>query len=177
LHLRVDVYATAPPSSICTPADLHRPIAVASGPHRLTDTIALEGGDTRLDPPPPGFEPRVPGARARQLLSGDFSGAGGKATLVLAQLSQMLPATQEPNGALRPLVHNVVAWVLFVQHAAVNANSASPGVIGPTGPGQTRATTPPDACFFSEALSALDATSGKPLGNGGGSEPPDLIQF
>jgi hypothetical protein len=65
-----------------------------------------------------------------------------------------------------------------VQHAAVDARSMSgPGPQGPTGLGHTAATTPPDACYFFEGLSALDATTGKPLGNGGGSEPPDLIQF
>jgi hypothetical protein len=64
--------------------------------------------------------------------------------------------------------------VLYTQRVAVSAASVSHS---PPGPGQTDVTTPPDACFSEDGLSAIDAKSGEPLGNGGGTGPPDLVQF
>jgi len=188
LHIRIDVSSTGPPPQRCSPADLHRPSAALTAAHALTDTISLEGGNTRLDPPPAGFTPRVSADRARERLGATFAqGGGGTATLVLATLSESFPRTAghvavpvdrqhfpPQNLETRPLIHKEVAWVRYVQHVAVNSNSISRG---PVAPGAKRPTIAADACFFSDGLSAIDATTGKDLGSGGGSASPDPIKF
>lgn len=186
LHVRIDVYAQPPPRTNCTPADLHQPTAIIPASHVLTDTIALEGGSTRLDPPPHRFRPNVSAERARKLLSaGRGPGGGGEATLVLASVSEMqsgvLPQLPElPGGGERPVgkvtlslrPHKVVAWVLYTQHVAVNANSIPRPAPGPGDP-----TTPPNACFFVDGITSINATTGAQMDSGGGSASPDPIHF
>ena len=185
LHVRLDVDAHAPPPTDCTPKDLRlAPAAIPAG-HVLTDTIALEGGSTRLGSPPRGYRPRISPVHARQLLSaGRGQGGGGEATLVLASLSEMqsgvLPVLPKlPGGIVRPVKlklglrpHDVVAWVLYTQHVAVNDNEIITPAPRPGSP-----TTPPNACFFSDGLNAINATNGAQMDSSGGSASPDPIQF
>ena len=170
LHVRFDVYATPPPSATCTPADLHRPPAAIPPPHTLTDTGVVQN-QTRLDPPPLGFRTHVSAARARQQLT-PVAGGGGEATFVLAAVSEAMPASPQPDGSFRPLTYDVVAWVLYTQRVAVNANS-----ISPPGPPAGGATVPRDACFFGDGISGINATTGKPMDSGGGTAALDPIHF
>ena len=83
-----------------------------------------------------------------------------------------MPASPQPDGSFRPLTYDVVAWVLYTQRVAVNANS-----ISPPGPPAGGATVPRDACFFGDGISGINATTGKPMDSGGGTAALDPIHF
>lgn len=172
LRVRIDVYSTPPPSPRCTAADLRRPSAVIPAPHVLTDTISIEGGSTRLDPPPRGFRPRISAARARRSLSAELApGGGGVDTFVLASVSELYPRSPSGGGSLLPDTHDVVAWVLYHQRFA-----GTPPV-GPPGGRDTRVTQPPAPCVFYDGIAAINATNGADLDSSGGSAAADLIHF
>jgi hypothetical protein len=87
-------------------------------PERLAKPFSLKYGDVTLKPPAPSDHAVISADKA-------WSEAGTKRNferyrVILARLSQDIPARQNPDGSFTPLTQDVLAWVVYASPISVS---------------------------------------------------------
>ena len=138
-------------------ADLRRPAPVMPQPVRVTERVNLgtPTGPVSLDPSPVSAQTRISASKAwgtsSQRLPGSYR-------LLLGQYSSLFPMNRQHKSEIQ----NVLAWVIVGHHVPY---------IFDGGPALADATTvPPAPCQFADTLSAVDATTGRPIAGNAHSE-------
>ena len=104
-------YVASAPDTAVFAACTTKPATIPA-PTRLDHQMILNQGNVILDPPSPDDQPAVSATVAtKTVMIGQMTTQGEE--LLLARYSSKLPATQEPNGSLKPMEQHVLAWVLY----------------------------------------------------------------
>jgi hypothetical protein len=119
-------------------------------PEAVVHRFVLQGDRAWLYPTR-AATPSITAKAAWEKLAKGMSG-GGRAQLLLGTYTSIFPFK---DGA--PEHVDVLAWALFVQHAAI------PAPVGPGNLGATGTTIPRPVCIFGTAFSVLNAVTGQPL--------------
>jgi len=137
-------------------------------PTRLAKPLVLalgtDGPDT-LAPPRPGQRSAVSVAQLRSFWRADpIRQPTARASWLLARFTARLPATQDADGRLVPLVDDRLSWVLLQRHVAIDLRStAAPPALVTHGP----PSTPPACTYDGVSVVAWDARTGRMIENEG----------